>query len=177
MIKKGFIGICIFLLVISIAAAADLSQFPQMFVRAGKADVVIIIGKAAGAEDVIGAIDVVTMLQYVTGQNRQLEIARLDSEIEDLYAQNSIVVGGPCANAAAARLLGFPKNCLKGFEVGSGIIKLFEFQTGMKSILVAGMTAVDTRRAATVLASYDDYNLTGTEMRVSGVSLTDVYIN
>ena len=176
MIKKGFIGICVLLLVIS-TVAADLSNFPKMFVRAGKADVVVIVGKAAEAEDVVGAIDIVTMLQYETGQNRKIDVARLDSEVEDLYEVNSIVVGGPCANAAAARLLGFPDNCLKGFEVGSSIIRLFEFPNGRKSILVAGMTAIDTRRATTVLANYDDHNLTGSEMKITGISLTDVQIS
>jgi len=177
MIKKDFIGICMLLLVISIVSATDLSQFPKMFVRAGKADIVVIVGKAADAEDVVGAIDIVTMLQYETGQNRKLDVARLDSEVEDLYAENSIVVGGPCANAAAARLLGFPENCLEGFEVGSSIIRLFEFPNNRKSILVAGMTAIDTRRATAVLANYDDYNLSGTEMKITGVRLTEVRIS
>jgi hypothetical protein len=154
MIKRGFIGICILLLVISLVSAVDLSGFPKMFVRAGKADVVVIVGKAAEAEDVIGAIDIVAMLQYETGQNRKIDIARLDSEVDDLYEHNSIVIGGPCANAAAARLLEFPENCLEGFEVGSSTIRLFEFTNGRKSILVAGMT----------------------EMKISGVSLTTVHV-
>ena len=176
MIKRGFIGICIFLLIIS-TVAADLANFPKMFVRAGKADVVVIVGKAAQAEDVVGAIDIVTMLQFETGQNRQIDVARLDTEVDDLYEQNSIVVGGPCANSAAARLLDFPANCLEGFEVGNSIIRLYEFPNNRKSILVAGMTALDTRRATTVLANYKDYNLSGTEMRIAGVSLTDVQIS
>ncbi|MBW2978341.1 hypothetical protein KY331_05840 [Candidatus Woesearchaeota archaeon] len=176
MIKKGFIGICILLLVISIVSAADLSEFPKMFVRAGKADVVVIVGKSAQAEDVVGAIDIVTMLQYKTGQNRQIDVARLDSEVEDLYEQNSIVIGGPCANAASARLLGFPENCLGDFEVGSAIIKLFEFPNNRKSILVAGLTAIDTRRATTVLANYEEHNLTGKEMKIAGVRFSDIQI-
>jgi len=176
MIKRGFIGICMLVIVISIVSAADLSFFPKIFVRAGKADVFVVVGKAAQAEDVVGAIDIVTMLQYETGQNRQIDIARLDSEIEEIDAQNTIVVGGPCANAAAARLLGFPENCLEGFEVGSSIIKLFEFPNGKKSILVAGMTALDTRRATTVLSNYENYNLTGTEMKISGISMIDIQV-
>jgi hypothetical protein len=175
MIMRGLIGICMFLLAVSLVSA-DLSNFPKMFVRAGKADVIIVVGKVAEAEDVVGAIDIVTMLQYETGQNRRLDIAKLDSEVEDLYAQNTIVVGGPCANSAAARLMGFPENCIAGFHVGTGVIKLFEFSNGRKSIMVAGLTAIDTRRAAMVLSNYEDYNLTGTEMKIQGVSSTDITI-
>jgi len=63
--------------------------------------------------------------------------AKLASEVEDITAVNAIVVGGPCANSAAAALMGNPENCAAGFEPGKAMIKLFE--SGNKvSLLVAG---------------------------------------
>jgi hypothetical protein len=102
----------------------------------------------------------------------------LDSEITDVAADNLIVVGGPCANTVAATILGIPSTmpaCYENFPVqeGQGIIKMVD--NGAKvATLVAGFSADDTRKAAQVLANYEDYatDLTGkTEVVVSGTSI------
>ena len=106
--------------------------------------------------------------------------AKLDSEVSDVTAVNAIVVGGPCANAAAAQLTGVSKSipeCLSGLnlEEGKAIIKLYE--NGDKvAMLVAGATALDSRRACRVVANYDQYALSGTEVEVTGTSLTDITV-
>jgi hypothetical protein len=102
--------------------------------------------------------------------------AKLASEVADITAINAIVVGGPCANAAAATLMGNPEDCLEGFTEGKAIIKLYENGDNV-AILVAGMTALDTRRASRVLANYKDYALSGKEVEVSGTSLTDITVS
>lgn len=97
--------------------------------------------------------------------------AKLDTEVSDISAQNMIVVGGPCANSVAAELMGNPAVCTEGFEEGKAMIKLFE--NGDKvAMLVAGATALDTRRAARVVANYDQYDLSGMEVEVVGTSTT-----
>lgn len=101
--------------------------------------------------------------------------AKLDTEVEDIGAVNAIVVGGPCANSAAATLMGNPENCAAGFEPGKAIVKLFENQ-GHVALLVAGYDALDTRRAARVLANHADYALSGDEVVVTGTSLTDISV-
>lgn len=175
MIKKIIMGVLITLVLISSVFALDLSEFPDMFIKDGNADVLVVVGKAAKAEDVIGAIDIVVMLQNMMG-NQKLDIARMDSEVEVLSAQNTIIIGGPCANGAAAMLMGYPENCLEGFELGKGIIRLYEFENGKIAMLVAGVVALDTRRTTMVLANYQDYDLKGTEMVISGVSLNDITV-
>jgi len=102
--------------------------------------------------------------------------AKLASEISDIKAVNAIVVGGPCANAAAAELMGNPKNCAEGFEEGKAVIKLYE-TGGNVAILVAGYSAMDTRRASRVLANYEDYKLSGKEVVVSGTTLADISVS
>ena len=176
MIKNAFLGILMLLILVSSAIAVDLREFPLMFTKNIKNDnVVIIIGKAAKAEDVLGSIDIVVMLQNEVG-GKKLGIARLDSEIGSLSAYNSIIIGGPCANAAAAKLLNYPENCLEGFEVGKGYIKLYEWDNGNIAMLVAGTVALDTRRTTHVLANYNDYTLSGNSMVISGVSMNDLTI-
>jgi len=95
--------------------------------------------------------------------------------VEDVTAVNAIVVGGPCANSAAAQLMGNPEDCTAGFEAGKAMIKLFE-NSGNVALLVAGFDALDTRRAARVLADHGDYALSGMEAEVTGTSLTDISV-
>ncbi len=100
--------------------------------------------------------------------------AKLASEVSNIKGQNAIVVGGPCANSASAELMGVAQSvpdCLAGFEEGKAMIKLYE-NGGNVALLVAGATALDTRRACRVLANSEDYSLSGMEVEVSGVSTT-----
>jgi len=106
-----------------------------------------------------------------------LTASKLASEVTDVTTVNAIVVGGPCVNTAAAKLMGNPTNCVEGFETGKAKIKLYE--NGDKvGLLVAGRTALDTRRATSVLAEYGKYadDMVGTEVEVTGTSLTDISV-
>ena len=47
------------------AMAADLSDYPRpLFIKNGKFDGAIVVGDKAAAEDVVGAIDIATSLQF-----------------------------------------------------------------------------------------------------------------
>ena len=103
----------------------------------------------------------------------------LDTEISSVSAQNLIIVGGPCANTVAASVMGVPgtiPECLAGFEEGKAMIKLYDTGAGKTAMLVAGMTAMDTRRAARVLREYEKHSsdLVGDEVEVTGTSLTQI---
>lgn len=165
------------ILLVSNVFAVDLRDFPDMFTSKVKnGNVAIVVGKAAKAEDIIGSIDIAVMLQKEIGSDKKLNIAKLDNEIGDLSKYNSIVVGGPCANAAAAKLLDYPKNCLEGFEVGKGYLEFYEWENGNVALLAAGTVALDTRRTTHVLANYEDYTLSGPKMVVSGVNVNSLNI-
>lgn len=121
----------------------------------------------------------------ITGQGQviiqKIEVgsAKLASEIINIGNQNLLMVGGPCANKIAAQVMGVPSTipeCLAGFEEGKAIIKLYEQPTGKVAMLVAGATALDTRRASRVIANYKSYNLAGNEIEVTGTSLNDISI-
>jgi len=81
-------------------------------------------------------------------------------------SQNMIIVGGPCANSAAAAVMGNPADCTAGFEAGKGMIQLFE-NDGNVAMVVAGMLAGDTRAVTAVVANYGEYDLSGEKMEIT----------
>ena len=113
-----------------------------------------------------------TMTQAVTVQRIEVGAAKLASEVSDIHAQNTILVGGPCANTASAAIMGNPVDCAAGFTPGEGIIQVWENANGNVAMLVAGYSAVDTRNAAAVVANYGDYmnQLKGTKVVVKKVN-------
>ncbi|MBI3033888.1 S-layer protein [Candidatus Woesearchaeota archaeon] len=52
--------------VMSATAAADLSTYPAPFVKDGQFNAIIVVGKNAKADDVLGSIDIATTLQYAS---------------------------------------------------------------------------------------------------------------
>ncbi|MEK6854227.1 MAG: hypothetical protein AABX60_02750, partial [Nanoarchaeota archaeon] len=104
--------------------------------------------------------------EAVTVQRIQVGAAKLASEVSDVKAQNAILVGGPCANTAAATVLGNPVDCAAGFTPGEGRVELYEHANGNVAMLVAGYAALDTRNAAQVVANYGDYKSTFKGMKV-----------
>tara|TARA_B100000315_G_scaffold259833_1_gene317560 strand:- start:11478 stop:14069 length:2592 start_codon:yes stop_codon:yes gene_type:complete len=108
----------------------------------------------------------------VTVQRIDVGATKLASEVPDINAVNSILVGGPCANAASATVLGNPADCTAGFEPGVGKVELYDVGTGNVAMLVAGFAAEDTRNAAAVVANSGDYSLSGAKMEVRKVGTT-----
>lgn len=104
-------------------------------------------------------------------------VTKLDSEVAGSESKyNLILVGGPCANSAVEAVSGLGVTCDGwDFAEGEAVIKLA--QNGDKvAMLVAGTSALDTRRAAKVVANYADYSLSGTEKLVKGTTLSDITV-
>jgi len=160
----------------SVAGQFDLKQYPMPFIVNEKFYGVIVIGDNAAASDTIGAIDIAISMQYLTKNKLQAPVV-LASEIDSVMDQNTIVVGGPCANPAAAELLGYPNDCMEGFW-GRSVVQLFE-NNGNVQILAAGGSSTDTRRAARILARYEQNKniLNGTYVEVRNVQETGMSFN
>ena len=96
---------------------------------------------------------------------------KLDTEVSNVESKNIVAVGGPCANAVVAELMGNPSDCgsALGIESGQALIKLFE-NGDYVALVVAGQDAMDTRLAAQILSNWDDYDLSGSEMIATTVS-------
>ncbi len=97
---------------------------------------------------------------------------KLASAVSDVAAQNLLVVGGPCANAVAAELMGSPEPCGKDFTAGKAMIKLYEATTGKVAMLVAGYEAVDTTRATKVVAQSS-----GSKLKALAAGVKEVSVN
>jgi hypothetical protein len=107
----------------------------------------------------------------VSIQRIDVGATKLASEVPNINAVNSIIVGGPCANAAAAEVMGNPADCAEGFTPGVGKVVMYDVN-GNVAMLVAGYAAADTRNAAAVVSNYGDYTLTGAAMEVTKVGST-----
>ena len=132
--------------------SSDPNELAVDYPKAQKTPLVYVTGKSASFSE-----SEVTSTDAVTVQRIEVGAAKLASEVSDIKAVNSILVGGPCANAGAATVMGNPVDCAAGFEPGVGKIQLFEHANGNVAMLVAGYSAVDTRNAAAVVANYKDY--------------------
>ena len=116
-----------------------------------------------------------SVAEGTAGVPQRIEVGavRLASEVTDVKAVNSILVGGPCANSAAATIMGtsmsYPE-CAADFKPNTGLIKLYENGDNV-AMVVAGFGAADTRNAATVVANYNDYGteLSGDDLEVKKV--------
>ena len=111
-------------------------------------------------------------VESVTINRIDVGATKLASEVSDVSAQNLILVGGPCANAAAADAKGSPDDCAAGYEPGKGLIELVDTGAGSYALIVAGYSAADTRTATSVLANYGDYNLKGASAEVTTATST-----
>jgi len=93
------------------------------------------------------------------------------SEITDISLYNAIVVGGPAANEIAANLLGLTYPAIaeaSGLAAGEAVLKMVE-NGANTALLVFGWETDDTKRAAKVIESYDNFALTGEEVKVEGI--------
>jgi hypothetical protein len=101
-------------------------------------------------------------------------LAALDKDVRD-DGENMIVIGGPCINSVAAKLLGSPAQCSEGFVQGSGLIRAFQDDRRI-AVLVAGYDPSDTLAASRVLAKYQDYQLRGERMEITTNELGNITV-
>lgn len=147
----------IVILLVPVVSAISLQDYPDIFVKNNNLEVTLIVGDLATASDTIGAVEIAVALQSEFFTNSNVK-AVLASEIENIDSQNLIVVGGPCANSVAAELMNYPLDCTSPIQPNTGIINIYDFGK-TSTILVAGSSATDTRRASTVLANYQDFDI------------------
>jgi hypothetical protein len=108
---------------------------------------------------------VVTATAAVTTTAPYIPVATLDTDVTDLN-QNFILVGGPSVNMLVKQL-GSKYADRSTYSEGAKLFWIDGAFGGSKSaIVVAGWDAMDTSRAAEVLAKYKQSPLSGTEVKV-----------
>ncbi|GEM_PF-1223487 len=183
--SKKLLILTLFIVLLPSIAAYDLSNFPEPYVFEGRYNSLIVIGEVAKAEDVIAASDTLKILSKFENATKPCQgwvecerrigssPMKLATEIdsrESLKEENIISVGGPCANKITAQIMDLPKTwpeCANGFEEGFGKIILYN-KWNKTQLIIAGYGDEDTRKAAKVLVSYNDYNLSGEQVEIVG---------
>jgi hypothetical protein len=111
-------------------------------------------------------------------------LAVLDSKVTSAHRaeKHLILVGGPCVNSLVAELATAGKLTYEGSpltcdawnartDAGDvfGLLRLVEnaFATGKVALVVAGSRAEQTRWATSILQNFDQYNLTGTAVKIT----------
>lgn len=173
--------ILIFFFFIPLVLAFDLSWYPDIFIDNGSIDTVLIVGDNADV-DKTAALNIIVGLkltEYYVGDSLDYDPGVLtfihkmplkkSSEIKNLYEKNVIIIGGPCANPVAARIMGssstWPK-CAEGFKQDFAKIRLYNNYDRFQ-LLVAGYEAKDTIAASTTFINFTKYNWVGKEMEVN----------
>jgi len=158
---KRIVSFFVAMVVCSMMALAsyNLNWYPATpFIKAGQFSGAIVFGDSAAATDSEAALSIGNSFAGLvkstrTNESQPIVAPKSSKEISDIGSQNLIVVGGPCANPVAAKLLGNPTDCTAGFKPGKWMIKAI--QNGTRTyILVAGYSAEDTKNAAAALSAY-----------------------
>lgn len=106
---------------------------------------VVVVGKAGSTSGASGSVT--TDKVNAIG----VDFGVLDKDFTAGSA-DSIVVGGPCVNTAAAKLMGNPSDCAAGFAAGEATLGFFA--DGSKvALLVAGYSGEDTLGATRALVT------------------------
>jgi len=136
----------------------------------------VYIGGAASSVTVIDG----TMQEDVIVGKIEVGTAILDTSLSNYKNNNLIVVGGPAINRAAAALLGktYPAYGVdSGLQENTGMIKLIEQTDGTVAMIVAGWEAADTQRACRVVAEFENHDLKGNEIVITGTSMSDISVS
>lgn len=142
-----------------VSMEADLANYPDLFIKDGALNAYFVVGWEAPSIDNLAMTDIAVGLPVEV-----FDATKLDAEISDPLHNNLIVVGKTSDNTVANLLMGGVTSFL---NEGEGMIKLFE-NNGYVQMLVTGYSPEDTRKAARVLMNYQDFNLQGTEIIVTG---------
>ena len=104
----------------------DLSNYPDMFVKDGNFNAVIVVGDKAPASDVIAQSNLASSFVLYLGKS-MVGSTKLSSEIESLN-QNIISIGSACHNNISWQIMGYPKQCDRWLEPGKAMILLYGYK-------------------------------------------------
>jgi len=138
----------------------DLADFPDFFIKEGIYEITTVVGDDSSTHNVLAQTYVVVSLSSL-GQDLVNIENLLSSEVDD-FSRNIISFGNPCVNDISSDFMDNPEPCDKDFEYGKGYIKLFEYEDFFH-IVVAGKDDEGTKKAAEILANYQEYVLQGSE--------------
>lgn len=172
--------VMIFLLLIPLVFAFDLSYYPDYFIFNRSVDAILVIGDNSLDEG--AALNIISGLklsefysdEISTDDAKVMSFAsknplKRSKDLKSLYEKNIIIVGGPCANPFAARIMNRPSKwpeCAEGFKQDFAIVKLYN-NYDKYQLLVAGYEAKDTLSASKMFINFTKYDFVGKKMEIN----------
>lgn len=141
----------------------DLSNFPNMFVKDGNFNAVIVVGDKAPASDVIAQSNLVQFFGGYTGKSL-IGSTKLSSEIDTLK-QNVISIGSACHNNVSWEIMTQPKQCDRWLEPGKAMVILYDYK-GYVHMVIAGYSDKGTRDAVDFLINKKKGTLSGANLLI-----------
>lgn len=132
--------------------------------------VISVVGDTAPASDVVGAADlnsgILADVQSKYGISGTLA-SKLVSELASLDDASGFQIGQKANNAYVNTLLG-------SLAPATGMLKAYDLRSGKLHLVVTGVSDMDVRRAARVVAQHGSYNTDYNPVKVDGTTLTDI---
>ena len=141
----------------------DLSTFPEMFIKDGNFNAIIVVGDKAAASDVIAQSNLAQFFVSYLGKTI-IGSTKLASEIDTLE-QNIISISSPCHNPVSGQIMMDPKPCDKWLEPGKAFIILYYYK-GYTHMVIEGYSDKGTRDAVNFLVNSRIGSLRGVNLMV-----------
>ncbi|MFH2027807.1 MAG: hypothetical protein ABIJ08_01590 [Nanoarchaeota archaeon] len=143
---KRIILLIFFILMLSTVSAYDLINIEKTFVDNGDINAYVVVADKGSSSDVLAQLDVITYLSRFS-DGPATGIAKLESEVSNIYSRNMITIGNPCVNNITKELMDYKGDCV--FE--KGLIKFYN-KNGKVQLVIYGFSDKSTRSAAKSLS-------------------------
>ena len=151
----------------------DLSNLPEPFVSKEGVyndNTVIVVGSRSDVQDVLGAGEITAKLQDLAKKNNKVTVTVLkDTELFDHFSKNTIALSSldnnnNCVNTIVEK---FIKCRDLNLNSGEAIFK-FVSLNNKQSLMIVGKTTMDVRFATKVFYEFENYRLSGNEVKIIG---------
>lgn len=141
----------------------DLSNYPDMFVKDGNFNAVIVVGDKAPASDAIAQSNLASFFVSHLGKSL-IGYTKLSSEIGSLN-RNIISIGSACHNNVSWMIMGYPTQCDRWLEPGKAIILLYGYKD-YTYMVISGHSDKGTRDAVEFLINQKEGSLSGSNLLI-----------
>lgn len=171
-VEQGLSGYGIFVEMFNPGSDDKSESFSIEYPLSQRGAVVMVTGDSMSAKQVKEIIDKDKKI------TKHICAVGTDDEFIDIYENyNAIVVGGPCANSIASKLLDNPSPCWDSVKENCAIIRLFEHSNNNAALLINGDSSFNTQQGCRAVASGIIKNVNGRKAKVTGISLSEIDVN
>jgi hypothetical protein len=135
----------------------DLKSIEDSFIDNGKADLYVVVSDKGNSYDVVAQSEIVKYLDEYT-DTPLLGVAKLSSEIDDIYEKDIISIGNPCVNEVTKHIMDYDDDC----DIEEGLVRFYQ-KNGKTQLVIYGASDKSTRKAAQDIV---DKKISGEEIKI-----------